>query len=99
MPTYVRLAAIGALIAAPLVAATAQGGDEPNATPPRSVSFTGTVDVPLLDPGTRASLPVIAVMINGRGPYRFGVETGAGFVADITRVGRLAGAQAQRRHG
>jgi hypothetical protein len=39
------------------------------------------VEVPLVDPGIPAPLPVISVMINGRGPYRFGVETGAPFVA------------------
>ena len=60
----------------------AQGVQEPDATPPRRVVMPTSVDVPLLDPGIPgASLPVISVMINGRGPYRFGVETGAGFVA------------------
>ena len=60
----------------------AQDMQEPDATPPRRVVMPAPVDVPLLDPGIPgASLPVISVMINGRGPYRFGVETGAGFVA------------------
>ena len=41
-----------------------------------------SVEVPLIESGIPgAPLPVISVMINGRGPYRFGVETGAGFVA------------------
>jgi hypothetical protein len=56
------------------------GGPEP--APPKSMVMPKAVDVPLEDPGVPgASLPVISVMINGRGPYRFGVETGAGFVA------------------
>ena len=73
----------GSVLIAALFAARSYGQvGEPDGSPPRSVVFRGTVDVPLLDPGIPgASLPVIAVMVNGRGPYRFGVETGAGFVA------------------
>ena len=32
------------------------------------------------------ALPVVAVMVNGKGPYRFGIETGAPFVAIRERV-------------
>ena len=75
-----------ATLALVLVAAAPKPGSaqiqDPDGTPPKSVRLTGTVDVPLIDPGIPgASLPVISVMVNGRGPYRFGVETGAGFVA------------------
>src|SRR5262245_42091208 len=69
------------LVIAP-AASAAQGADEPSAVPPRTVAMPASVEVPLLESGIPgATLPVISVMINGRGPYRFGVETGAGFVA------------------
>ena len=80
MLPYSSLAVV-CLVAMPALV-DAQGVQEPDATPPRRVVMPTSVDVPLLDPGIPgASLPVISVMINGRGPYRFGVETGAGFVA------------------
>ena len=69
-----------AIIALP-TALFGQTPGEPDATPPRSIVMPASVEVPLIDPGIPAPLPVISVMINGRGPYRFGVETGAGFVA------------------
>ena len=77
-----RIAIVAALAAfATSLGAQAQpGAPEPPA--PKSVVFSAPVEVPLIDPGIPgASLPVISVMVNGRGPYRFGVETGAGFVA------------------
>ncbi|HUQ82882.1 MAG TPA: aspartyl protease family protein [Gemmatimonadaceae bacterium] len=85
MTPYTR--SIVAVLAAAFVARAASlgaqaqpGGPEP--APPKSIAMPKPVDVPLEDPGMPgASLPVINVMINGRGPYRFGVETGAGFVA------------------
>lgn len=53
----------------------------PDSTPPRSVSLAAPVRIPLVASGIAgASLPVIQVMVNGRGPFRFGVETGARFV-------------------
>lgn len=80
MKPYASFALL-ALLIAPSVRAQA-GAQEPDATPPNAVVFNGTVEVPLIDPGIPgASLPVISVMVNGKGPFRFGVETGAGFVA------------------
>lgn len=46
-----------------------------------------SVDVPLVSSGIPgANLPVVEVMLNGRGPYRFGIETGAGFVGMKTSI-------------
>jgi hypothetical protein len=54
----------------------------PDSTPPERVVLSGPVEVPLVDSGIRgATLPVVEAMVNGRGPFRFGIETGAGFVA------------------
>jgi hypothetical protein len=77
------LVSLIAFATVPSNAARAQTRDsEPDSMPPKSVRISGVVDVPLLDSGIPgAQLPVISVMVNGKGPYRFGVETGAGFVA------------------
>lgn len=54
----------------------------PDATPPATVVLTSAVTVPLLASQVgRAPLPVIEVLVNGKGPFRFGVETGANFIA------------------
>ena len=53
----------------------------PNGDPPKRVDLPHVVEVPMVAaalPG--ANLPVIEVMVNGKGPFRFGIETGAGFV-------------------
>ena len=51
---------------------------------PLTPQLTGnSVTIPML--GSDA-LPVVAVMVNGKGPYRFGIETGAPFVAIRERV-------------
>lgn len=70
-------ALIGAL-AGPVLAETPRG---PNATPPERVVLEGRVEVPLeLDGRPPVVFPVVEVMANGRGPYRFAVETGSGGV-------------------
>jgi hypothetical protein len=71
------------LIAAPgpLVArrATAQ---EHHSTAPLAIVMPSVVTIPMLNGGRPgAPLPVVEATINGRGPYRFGIETGANFVA------------------
>jgi hypothetical protein len=86
---YVRAALFAAVTAVTAVTssfissadAQARPGDaEPPA--PGSIVMETTIDVPLIDPGIPgAALPVISLMVNGKGPYRFGVETGAGFIA------------------
>ena len=73
------LAAV-ALTASPVFAQARPGDPEPPA--PGIIVMPAVIDVPLIDPGIPgASLPVISLMVNGRGPFRFGVETGAGFIA------------------
>ncbi len=68
----------------------------PDSSPPKHVAFTSTVEVPLVDPGIpNTTLPVVEVMINGRGPYRFGIETGAGFVGVGPGFGAKAGLTAK----
>lgn len=69
------------LLAAPAAAQTPEIY-RPDSTPPAGVTLTSPVDVPLLPSQVgRSPLPVVSVMVNGRGPFRFGVETGAHFVA------------------
>ncbi len=84
MPTSSRtlmLAGICVLLAAPASAQQAPQIHMPDSTPPRTVRLTSAVEVPLVSSGIPgAQLPVVEVRINGRGPYRFGIETGAGFV-------------------
>lgn len=48
--------------------------------PERSVIPTGGVDVPMLRGG---HLPAVEVRVNGRGPYRFAIDTGGAGVARI----------------
>jgi hypothetical protein len=56
---------------------------------PRAVELPdGGVAVPLVGPPTR---PVVAVTVDGHGPYRFVVETGAGFTAVSPEVAAAAG--------
>jgi hypothetical protein len=85
MPTSSRtpvLACICVLLAAPASAQQAPQIHMPDSTPPRTVRLTSAVEAPLVASGIPgAQLPVVEVRINGRGPYRFGIETGAGFVA------------------
>jgi Aspartyl protease len=65
---------------------------QPDPSPPKRVVMPGPVEVPLADPGIpNTTLPVVEVMINGRGPYRFAVETGAGFIAAGPGFGAKAG--------
>jgi hypothetical protein len=60
-------------LAAP--AASAQG--QPDSSPPRRVELTGPVEVPL---SLESNLPIVEARVNGQGPFRFGIETGADFV-------------------
>lgn len=53
------------------------------AVPPRAVRVESPVDVPML---LVSGLPAVEVWIEGEGPYRFGIETGAPFVAVKRRV-------------
>jgi hypothetical protein len=41
------------------------------------VELTGVVDVPIT---LESNLPIVEVRVNGEGPFRFGIETGADFV-------------------
>lgn len=67
----------------------------PDSTPPAAVHLTGTVEVPLLPSQVgRAPLPVVNVMINGKGPFRFGIETGAHFIAVSPAVAGQLGLKA-----
>jgi hypothetical protein len=61
--------------------AGAQAGVTPDSSPPREIVMRAPVEVPLItNPASRVPLPVIEVTINGKGPFRFGIETGARFV-------------------
>ena len=60
-----------------LIVVAAQKPTSPPAIPPAEILLTGRVTVPMVVMG---NLPIVEVRINGGGPYRFGVETGAGFI-------------------
>jgi Aspartyl protease len=54
--------------------------ERPNPTPPRRVTGIPAT-VPLLMLGREpAALPVVEVFLDGKGPFRFGIETGANFL-------------------
>jgi gag-polyprotein putative aspartyl protease len=48
-----------------------------DSTPPKRIAMPRVVDVPLLRTSERNRSPQIDVMVNGQGPFRFLVETGA----------------------
>ncbi len=50
---------------------------DPNPAPPARVDIAGPVEVPI---SLEANLPIVEARVNGEGPFRFGIETGAGFV-------------------
>lgn len=50
---------------------------EPDSSPPARVILDAPVTVPFVEGD---SLPIVEVRVNGRGPFRFGIETGANFV-------------------
>lgn len=65
---------------------------QPDPSPPKRIVMAGPVEVALADPGIpNTTLPVLDVMVNGHGPYRFAVETGAGFIAVGPGFGAKAG--------
>lgn len=101
-----RCLVLAALVATPALA-PAQERFAPDSSPPERVTLRETAPIPFVESGlpTSTPLPVIMVMVNGRGPFRFGVETGAGFVAvsqafadslGLRRTGGPAGAPAFR---
>ena len=49
----------------------------PDSSPPERVELSGVVDVPLT---LESNLPIVEVRVNGQGPFRFGIETGANFM-------------------
>src|SRR5215212_7278218 len=83
-----RRSSCGALLLLLCLALPAAGAQQPvmyqpDSAPPRRIAMSRAgIEVPLADPGIpNTTLPVVEIMVNGRGPFRFGVETGAGFVA------------------
>jgi len=93
-------AALLVLAAAPALAydAPKHAGEPPERVRPLKTSIAAPVEVPM---GSMAGRPTIDVMINGKGPFRFLVDTGAGTtvinqdlakelglaVVDTTRIG------------
>ncbi|HEY3935703.1 MAG TPA: hypothetical protein VGL65_13910 [Gemmatimonadales bacterium] len=69
----------------------------PDSAPPRRVVLSGTVEVPLLHPSDRDHRPLVEVMIDGKGPFRFAIETGAREIdlsqalVDSLHLGRIGG--------
>ena len=49
------------------------GADDPGRKPRRTLLPAGAVDVPMYASGL---MPAVDVMVNGRGPYRFSIDTG-----------------------
>jgi len=75
---------------------TTDTGYTPDSSPPRRVVMRHPVEVPLLRPNARDSRAQVEVMVNGKGPYRFDIETGAREIG-ISRV--LAESLGLRRIG
>ena len=50
----------------------------PDSSPPARVTLSGRVEVPMQ---LVRGLPIVEVRVNGSGPFLFGIETGANFVA------------------
>ena len=74
------------------VASNAARAQRPDSTPPRIVRVSAPVEVQMINVGSEASpLPAVEVMLNGRGPYRFGIETGARFLVVSNEVATAAG--------
>jgi len=71
---------------------------QPDQSPPREVRLASpVVEVPLLRVTGR---PAVEALVDGQGPFRFGIETGARFVALAPRVAerlRLAGEEFRLR--
>jgi hypothetical protein len=78
---FVTLAvALAAALAGPLVARAQIPAEAamPDSSPPERVVIEGRAEVPMvLDRG----LPIVEVRVDGRGPFRFGIETGARLIA------------------
>jgi hypothetical protein len=81
--TRLLLSLIVAGLLSPVAPVLAQGAAPPDPSPPRHVDLRGVAAIPLVASGVGggADIPVIEVFVNGKGPFRFGVETGAGFIA------------------
>jgi CubicO group peptidase (beta-lactamase class C family) len=56
------------------------GPDDPMRQPKRTILPAWTVDVPMQK---RDHMPAIDVMVNGKGPYRFAIDTGAAGAARV----------------
>jgi hypothetical protein len=74
-PARVLLAA-ALLLVAPHVTYAAQDYS-PDPSPPERVELTGVVEVSIT---LESNLPIVEARVNGNGPFRFGIETGANFV-------------------
>ena len=80
-----RLLALPLILVAAATTAAAQATEAipykpAGAAPARSVMSTPTTDVPMLLLGRAPRVfPVVEAYVNGRGPYRFAIETGAEF--------------------
>lgn len=57
--------------------AAAQTGPQPDSRPPARIELEGTLDVPL---NLSTGLPIVEARVNGQGPFRLGIETGANFI-------------------
>ncbi|HEX3928785.1 MAG TPA: retropepsin-like aspartic protease [Gemmatimonadales bacterium] len=71
-----RVASVVLLLLVPSAAA-AQTAALPDSTPPTHIVLPGVVTVPLLRGRDSSSRPLVAVMVNGHGPFNFLIETGA----------------------
>src|SRR5690348_778821 len=66
------------VVAATVAASTAGAqGQAPDPSPPQRVELVGRVEVPVT---LESNLPIVEARVNGQGPFRFGIETGANFV-------------------
>jgi hypothetical protein len=81
------------LLALALLAQPVPPDSQPDPSPPKQIQLAHpVVEVPLLRITGR---PAVEVLVDGKGPFRFGIETGARFVAIAPRVAEQAGLQGE----
>src|SRR3954468_20036760 len=69
------------------------GGSQPDPSPPKEVRLARPAgEVPLLRITGR---PAVEVFVDGKGPFRFGIETGARFVAIAPRAAETLGLEGE----
>jgi len=85
--------ASASLLALALLAQPVPPDSQPDSSPPKEIRLAHpVVEVPLLRITGR---PAVEALLNGKGPFRFGIETGARFVAIAPRIAEQTGLEGE----